>query len=586
MKKAMKIISLLLAMMLLASCGSGTATQAPAASQATTASAAAGETKAAAETAAETAAAAPADIYQKYDPPIDMVAVRNVQLADTEVDFSKSIWIAQYKDVLGVNLSYKLQAYGEQYDNKVNMLLASNDLADVMQVNLRQLYQMIDADQIQDLQPAWDAYATEMTETAMKSDGTQNFDMVSRDGKLYGIPSVNPAIETAHAVFIREDWRTKLNLPEPKTYEDLEKIMYAFANDDPDGNGVKDTFGLSINKDLFTDGHDVSTFFNLFAAYPDAWVVGDDGNLVYGGMLPGMKTGLGRLQQFYQDGLIDKEFTVKDQAKAAENMVKEKVGVFFGIQWAGFIGDGVISLYKNTEGKTSWKSYQLPVSDPKGGPIMYNTTKTFYVVRKGYEHPEALVNMVNYIHFMGRTGPTDTSPWKIEKEKWQPLWDDWQSALIVPETIHNNVQRWLDTFEAIEKKDTTKIDACYLTKGLYDGLNEWKLNGKDYRNTTTMEPSFDDAALWSELETCGQTFMNTLANKKAGTLQSDMVGSFVSETMLEKQATLDKLELETITRIITGDAPVDEYDNYVKQWNNLGGTQITQELNEWYATIK
>jgi putative aldouronate transport system substrate-binding protein len=80
--------------------------------------------------------------------------------------------------------------------------------------------------------------------------------------------------------------------------------------------------------------------------------------------------------------------------------------------------------------------------------------------------------------------------------------------------------------------------------------------------------------------------MDTLDERDAGTLKADMVGAFVSDTMLEKQATLDKLELETVTRIITGESSIDEWDNYLEQWYALGGQQITDEINAWYADMK
>lgn len=48
-------------------------------------------------------------------------------------------------------------------------------------------------------------------------------------------------------------------------------------------------------------------------------------------------------------------------------------------------------------------------------------------------------------------------------------------------------------------------------------------------------------------------------------------------------ATLDKLELETFTRIITGDAGIEEFDAFVEQWNALGGEKITEEINAYYG---
>ena len=53
-----------------------------------------------------------------------------------------------------------------------------------------------------------------------------------------------------------------------------------------------------------------------------------------------------------------------------------------------------------------------------------------------------------------------------------------------------------------------------------------------------------------------------------------------TDSMVLYNATLEQLRLDTFPRIITGDASIDEFDNYVEQWKALGGDMITQEVNE------
>ena len=364
-------------------------------------------------------------------------------------------------------------------------------------------------------------------------------------------------------------------------------------------------------------GHDATTFFNCFGAYPNAWVEDGNGGLVYGGVMEGMKPALEKLAKYYADGVINQEFVVNDQAKAGELFAQETVGSFFGIQWAGFLGDAFVSLYTNREGDAEVWGYKIPKATDDAGPIMYNTTNSFYTVTAGFEHPEALVKMTDLIIMMGR-GPQNEGPWGVEElgawrenvedpyedwlavadaegyetvRDWDLLWNDWDSAFICPEVIHNNVNRWLWSFDAIATGNMSNLENNYLAMGLYEGLVEWNTNGKpsngaEHRNTSTGELDFADAALWFNLENCGNTFMDTLDEKAAGTLKADMVGAFVSDTMLEKQATLDKLELETVTRIITGEATLDEWDEYLEQWYALGGQEITDEINEWYQGMK
>ncbi len=45
---------------------------------------------------------------------------------------------------------------------------------------------------------------------------------------------------------------------------------------------------------------------------------------------------------------------------------------------------------------------------------------------------------------------------------------------------------------------------------------------------------------------------------------------------------LDTLRKTTYVQIITGEKPVEAFDDFVKQWNEMGGAKITEEANEWY----
>ena len=62
------------------------------------------------------------------------------------------------------------------------------------------------------------------------------------DGKIYGVPfSRQAAVMT-----IRKDWREKLNLPIPKTWDDVTAMATAFATKDPDGDGKANTYGMVV----------------------------------------------------------------------------------------------------------------------------------------------------------------------------------------------------------------------------------------------------------------------------------------------------------------------------------------------------
>ena len=122
------------------------------------------------------------------------------------------------------------------------------------------------------------------------------------NGALYGIPVINQTNIYRTPVVYRQDWLEKLGLDIPRTLEEFEKVMYAFAKGDPDGNGKQDTYGLS------KEGMNV--VFGAFgqSVLPSSCTLTKNDRLVIGALEPEMKNALAYLQKWYQDGIIDPEF--------------------------------------------------------------------------------------------------------------------------------------------------------------------------------------------------------------------------------------------------------------------------------------
>ena len=117
--------------------------------------------------------------------------------------------------------------------------------------------------------------------------------------------------------FIRHDWLEALGLEEPTNQQEMVDAMIAFATQDPDGNGVDDTYGLALVRELWGAQYGLEGFFNAYHAYPNIWYEDEEGNLVYGTVqAEPMKAALADLQKLYAAGAIDPEFIVKDSAKA------------------------------------------------------------------------------------------------------------------------------------------------------------------------------------------------------------------------------------------------------------------------------
>src|SRR6266508_4796377 len=78
------------------------------------------------------------------------------------------------------------------------------------------------------------------------------------DGKYWAVPFSAQSF----ALFIRKDWREKLGLQPPKTWDDLVSLSTAFTTKDPDGNGKADTYGMDVPGSI-NRGY-MSWFFTTF----------------------------------------------------------------------------------------------------------------------------------------------------------------------------------------------------------------------------------------------------------------------------------------------------------------------------------
>ena len=53
-----------------------------------------------------------------------------------------------------------------------------------------------------------------------------------------------------------------------------------------------------------------------------------------------------------------------------------------------------------------------------------------------------------------------------------------------------------------------------------------------------------------------------------------------TESMAIRWASLEKIEMQTVLKIIVGEESIDAFDKFVSDWNKAGGELITEEVNE------
>jgi len=504
------------------------------------------------------------DPMGKIDPPIEVTAVRQLD-ATTKFAEGESIennaWNKLYEDEFGIKLKYLWVADPSQYNQKFNVAMASGKLPDIMPVDGTQFSQLVEADQLEDLTEALENYGLPITKELLAKDNGVGFESATFDGKLLGIP-VNPgAVDNAPLLWVRTDWLKKLNLPEPKTMDDVFKIAEAFATQDPDGNKKNDTFGLGLDKLLYDPVFGLDGFFNGYHAYPKIWIENDAGEYVYGSVQPQMKEALAKLQEMYKTGLIDREFGVKDLEKLIQMGNAEKIGMFYGAMYANvYFLEG-----KKLNPEMDWKAFKLPsIDDQQAKPQLVFPVGKYYVMKKGAKHPEALIKMLNAFNY----------DWDKNKYPLTAINQDgdiakWVYALVTGSNPTQNLDMYEHVTKALEANDESLLDPKAAgQKIFYDSVLKWRKADIDGWVYSTI---YDAQGLLYDYNKNDGLYMTKY---KAGP----------SPTMVEKGATLDKMEVETFTKIIMGETSIDAFDEFVANWKKLGGDAITEEVAKWKAS--
>ncbi|MFC5651235.1 extracellular solute-binding protein [Paenibacillus solisilvae] len=505
-----------------------------------------------------------ADPLAKYDPPIEITTVRAVGDGTTFADgenIDDNVWTKEEQEKLGIKVKNVWAVPGGQYDQKLNVTIASGDLPDFLRVNGTQLNNLVEAGLIEDLTDVLPQYSSDILTKTLAED-PYAIKSATFDGKLMALPLPGSPAMGESNLWVRSDWLEKLNLKEPQTLEDVVALAKAFVENDPDGNGKKDTFGLGLNKDLWGGFAALEGFFSAYHVYTTIWVKDASGKAAFGGIQPEVKTVLLKLQEMYKSGLIDQEFGVKDAGKVAESIASNQVGLYYG-SWVSPYYPLQDAMNKNPSMR--WKHVPLVSTDSQQALWPGNfSTSGYYVVRKGAKHPEAIIKMANYL----------LTKYYVNNEvvalqgKYQgiPVWT-YPSLWIEPPTKNVAIQQRIK--KTLESKDESTLTP-------------------DDKNNLGLQRDFTDKGdvkQWAQFAAFGPNGSLDLVKQiiDNNLVQQTLYNAAPTPTMVEKKSALDKLQLETYTKIIMGVSPVDDFDKFVSDWRKFGGDKITQEVNDWYA---
>jgi multiple sugar transport system substrate-binding protein len=129
----------------------------------------------------------------------------------------------------------KVTALFDDFETKLQQAAAQKHLPDIVINDTDQLGTLVKQGVVTPVDKSSFTGAADLTPSSWQA-------ATAADGKIYAVPFSMQS----YALLIRKDWRTKLGLPLPKTWADLDALAKAFTTRDPDGNGKADTYGYVI----------------------------------------------------------------------------------------------------------------------------------------------------------------------------------------------------------------------------------------------------------------------------------------------------------------------------------------------------
>jgi len=520
------------------------------------------------------APAVPDGPFGKYDPPINVTTVRSSTpsveyLPDQTLD--DNVWYREFASELGINLKNKWTVNTAQYPSKITVTMVSGDMPDFFIVDMQQFQTLAQAGQLADLTEIYDKYASDTVKTAYNESGGIKLKAGTVDGKLLGMAVDGGSNDDAHSLYIRKDWMEKLGRTAPTTMDELMDLAIAFANEDPDGDGKKNTYGLDISKDIFGGFASIDGFLNGFGGYGFnpangsgtnlIFLKGQDGKAIYADIQPEVKTALGKLADLFKAGAIHPEFSVMDGNKAGEMLTSSKVGMTYGAFW---VPTWPINNMHTEDPSIDWGVYEAPSGT--GSPTIVQSSgmpSRFMVVSKNSKNPEAMIKVMNYATEKLTGAQKDIGKYHTIKQGDKNYQIHTLAPIYAPSGEKNQNYHY-QVLEALKKGDKSGLDEeaqlYYDQVKAYDGgdASQWVAH-----------------TLWDE----NGVFATLGKYKKNNRILMTAYTGAPTATMVAKGPALRDLEARAFTEIIMGAKPLDYFDEFAKQWLEQGGNDILAEIN-------
>lgn len=506
---------------------------------------------------------------------------------DIANDPDMQAWYDKLQHLLpGYIIDLEMLEYEDEF-TQLPLLIAAGDTPDISTASGLTFFEYIDQGIfIDDLTDLLNEYGQDI----LANTDPANLAVCTVGGMIRAIPTENVAYK--FPTWIRADWLEKLGVDYDHddingmtyfTLSELKDILTRMATEDPDGNGVADTYGLGTR---YNGGDWTQTFMPILGAFGGQphqnYLV--DGVITPFDVSDEFRAALEYLRDLYAVGAIDKECFILNYDQALINAANGKGGMYSG-WWnvAGQICDAGL-LDNAPEARMTFiriTSDDGTVTGVRNNGSIWKT----HMISADCEHPEAAMAIMNFQETM--EGYNTCNNYILDEEG-HYTYDD--------SGIRNKYHRLMTGKNWYEENNQITQDEKYalgwranpLSNLFISMYNRNYFAEADIFALTDEEPvHYDD---WKqELRNIwnghGGRISDNVDNHHM--YQDVFYGYPQSEEYLEYNANLESLMKEWVVNFVTGEVALDDagWAQYLSAYAAKGGQKVLDSMVKVYNEL-
>lgn len=355
---------------------------------------------------------------------------------------------------------------------------------------------------------------------------------ISIDGKVYGIYRARAL--GRNGISYRKDWADALGFEEINTLDDMYEFMKAVKENDPDGNGKADTYGVTWSK-YFGPLDQLAVAFGA----PNKWGVVDDE------IIPWFDTqeyidSMDYAKKLYSEGLVNKDFAALETSDWVKDFRANKTALHMDV--SDEANRSQVDITKNYGTEDNIWVMTMP-EGPNGRYVLPTTGNSGFVAitKNGVKNEAALADALNFLDLCNTKQVQNLLNYGVEGVHYDL-------------TLNGEVK--VRVFDQDPK----------------EGFNQFMMNVSD------------------KLMTVEQTAIQKQNTKvQANNVQyvvPNPCEPLTSDTYTSKGAQLDQMVNDARVQYIVGQIDEAGFKKVVDQWYSQGGKDICKEYTEIYNASK